>query len=191
MKLLKSLNDDLITLIYEYDGNEYNKFLYNKVIQELNLKRFNQFIKYNIFKDNKVICNCTSKTSRIYIMDMIAKEDFLKYTDYEIRLNEWDGYIETVKRWDKLEVAKNLMNYEDLYNYIMNRMRGCEDEFIEDFYFDFVINHNYFDKRIMKNEVYENYDIWEDTDYGFESDGSSEWSDTDESDYNESDEDDE
>ena len=47
---------------------------------------------------------------------MIAKEDFLKYTDYEIRLNRWDGYIETVMRWDKLEVAKNLMNYEDLYN---------------------------------------------------------------------------
>ena len=32
--------------------------LNNKIeflIQELNLKRFNQFIKYNIFKDNKVI----------------------------------------------------------------------------------------------------------------------------------------
>ena len=45
------LNDDIKQLIYEYEGNEYNKATFNKVIEELNLKRLTDFIKYNIFND--------------------------------------------------------------------------------------------------------------------------------------------
>ena len=55
------------------------------------------------------------------------------------------------------------MNHKELYKCIMDMIKGAEDDFIIDFYFDFVVNYNYFDKQIMKNEVYENFDITTDT----------------------------
>ena len=175
-KLFNSLNDNLKTLIYSYDGNDYNKLLFNKVTQELNLKRLKDFIKYNIFEDNKYICWEKSKVSRIYIMDMIKDEDFKKYTDYNMRLSEKNEFMKNAEQlYHKLEMAKNLINRDELYKYILKRIKGVEDEFIEDFYFEFVINHNYFDKRIMKNEVYENYDISTDTENEFESENESDY----------------
>ena len=188
------LNDDIKQLIYEYEGNEYNKATFNKVIEELNLKRLTDFIKYNIFNDTKYICSCKYKTSRIYIMDMIDKNDIVKYTDYNKQLS---GFITAegiylMGKCDKLEIAKNLINHNELYNYLMNRIKGIEDEFIEDFYYDFVVNNNYFDKRIMKNDVYDNMDISTDTENEF-SDESDEWDSeySDESGDDESDESDE
>ena len=78
---MNPLNDNIKSLIYEYDGNDYNKYLFNKVIQELNLKRLNDFIKYNIYIDNKYLCSFQTKTSRIYIMDMLRNEDCYTYRD--------------------------------------------------------------------------------------------------------------
>jgi len=183
--LLNSLDDNLKELIYEYDGNDYNRNVFNKVIQELNMKRLKDFIKYNIFIDTKYICWDKSKISRIYIMDMIRNDDFKKYTDYNTKLIELKTFLkEPENTMNKLEIAKNLMNYEELYIYLMDMMKGVEEEFVEDFYFDFVINNNYFDKRIMKNEVYENFEISTDTENEFESENESDnW--TDESDDNE------
>ena len=182
------LNDDIKQLIYEYEGNEYNKATFNKVIEELNLKRLTDFIKYNIFEDTKYICRCEYKTSRIYVMDMIDKNDIVKYTDYNKQLSEFitaEG-IYLMGKCDKLEIAKNIINHNELYDYLMNRIKGIEDEFIEDFYYDFVVNNNYFDKRVMKNDVYDNMDISTDTENEF-SDESDEW----DSDYYETDESDE
>ena len=182
------LNDDIIQLIYEYEGIEYNKATFNKVIEELNLKRLTDFKKYDIFDDTKYICSCKYKTSRIYIMDMIDKNDIVKYTDYNKQLSEFitaEG-IYMMGKCDKLEIAKNLINHNELYNYLMNRIKGVEHEFIEDFYYELVVNNNYFDKRIMKNRVYDNLDISTDTENEFDDE-----SDDDESDYYETDESDE
>ena len=125
---------------------------------------------------------------------MIDKNDIVKYTDYNKQLSEFitaEG-IYLMGKCDKLEIAKNLINHNELYNYLMNRIKGIEDEFIEDFYYDFVVNNNYFDKRIMKNDVYDNMDISTDTENEFD-DESDEWDSeySDESGDDESDESDE
>ena len=183
---MNKINDDVKRLIYEYEGNEYNKATFNKVIEELNLKRLTDFMKYNIFDDTKYIGTGKYKTSRIYIMDMIDQNDIVKYTDYNKQLSGFitAEAINIMGRCNKLEIAKNLINHNELYNYLMDRIKGVEDEFIEDFYYDFVVDNNYFDKRIMKNEVYDNLDISTDTENEF---SESEFSD-DESDYYETDE---
>ena len=86
-----TLQNEIIDLIYEFDDNEYNKSLFNKVIVELNKKRFIQFITYTLFDDNKCICNCKRKISKVYIMDMMDNNniDNDKYADYDIQLNQW------------------------------------------------------------------------------------------------------
>jgi len=53
--LFYELPDNIKTIIYNYDDNEYNKGLYNEVLKELNKKQIIKFIEYNIMIDNKYI----------------------------------------------------------------------------------------------------------------------------------------
>ena len=71
-----------------------------------------------------------------------------------------------MKEWPvRFEIAKNLKHYNELYDFIMQIIPEATDDYIDDFFNDFVLDNNYFDKQIMKNEVYDNfaYDIDNDT----------------------------
>ena len=167
--LLYELPNEIIKNIYKYDDNIVNKNMFNKVIEELNKKRILQFIKYNVIDDNKYICSCENKISRMYLMDLLGNEDFYKYTDYNEKLNDWGTYKELMRRTsNKFEIAKNYKNHKELYNLIINEyLNNSEDQVVYDIIEDFnfwIEEHNYFDKRILKNEVFENWDNSTDTD---------------------------
>lgn len=193
--MYKILNDELINLIYSYSDNEHNKKAFNQVIQQLNLKRLMDFIKYNIFEDDEYIQYTATKISRVYIIDMLSYEDIPKYTDYNDGLNRWND-IEFAKQINKINIAKNLKNHNELYKHLIEKMRGCEEDFTDEFYYEFVIDSNYFDEKIMKNEVFINYGNYdydisdeesseedESSDYSYNTD-SDETEETDESDEN-------
>ena len=132
------LPDNIRNLIYTFDDNENNKKLYNKVVRELNKKRIIEFINYNIFIDNKIICNCKDKISRMYLMDILRTDDLLKYTDYNERLNDWGSYKEIMAKSSKYEIAKNYKNHNELYKLIINDyLNNNGDEMIYDIIDDF------------------------------------------------------
>lgn len=161
------LTDNIRNLIYTFDDNENNKKLYNKVVMELNKKRIIEFINYNIFIDNRIICNCKGKISRMYLMDILRTDDLLKYTDYNERLNDWGSYKEIMAESSKYEIARNYKNHNELYKLIINDyLNNNDDEMIYDIiddFFKWITEHNYYDKRILKNDVFENWENSTDT----------------------------
>ena len=193
--LFYELPDNIKTIIYKYDDNEYNKGLYNEVLKELNKKQIIKFIEYNIMIDNKNIKHFENKISRMFLMDLLSNEDFFKYTDYNEKLNEWGEHKEIMARNSrKYEIAKNYKNHKELYNVVINEyINNDEDDYIYDIIDDFkewIEEHNYFDKRIMKNEVFENWENSTDTDKSETENESDNWTDetTDNETYYETDE---
>ncbi len=189
--LFYELPDNIKTIIYNYDDNEYNKTIYKDVLKELNKKQIIKFIEYNIMIDNKNIYNFETKISRMYLMDILSDEHFFKYTDYYEKLNEWGKHKEFMARnSSKYEIAKNYKNHKELYNVIINEyINNDEDDYIYDIIEDFkkwIEEHNYFDKQILKNEVFENWENTTDTDKSDEENESENW--TDETTDNETDE---
>ena len=197
--LFYELPDNIKTIIYKYDDNEYNKGLYNEVLKELNKKQIIKFIEYNIMIDNKNVYHFENKISRMFLMDLLSDEHFFKFTDYNEKLNEWGKHKEMMARNSrKYEIAKNYKNHKELYNVIINEyINNDEDDYIYDIIEDFkkwIEEHNYFDKRILKNEVFENWENTTDTDKSDEENESENWTDetyyeTDEESDEESDED--
>jgi len=167
--LFNELPNEIKDNIYKYDDNIVNKNKFDKVIEELNKKRIIQFVKYNVFDDDKYIYSVESKISRMYLMDLLGNEDFYKYTDYNEKLENYGSYKDLMARnSSKYEIAKNYKNHKELYNIILNEYLNNSDDqvvydIIEDFNF-WIEEHNYFDKRILKNEVFENWDNSTDTD---------------------------
>ena len=53
--LFDGLPNEIKDNIYKYDDNIVNKNKFDKVIEELNKKRIIEFVKYNIFDDDKYI----------------------------------------------------------------------------------------------------------------------------------------
>ena len=163
-----------------------NKF--DKVIEELNKKRIIQFIKFNVIDDNKTL-NGDSKISRMYIMDLLSNDDFLKYTDYNEKLENYGTYKELMRTANKYEIAKNYKNHKELYNIIINEyLNNGDDEMLYDIITDFnkwIEEHNYFDRRIIKNEVFENWENSTDTD---KSEDDEPYEETDDEPYEETDE---
>jgi len=131
----------------------------------------------------------------MYLMDLLSNDDFFKYTDYNEKLNEWGEHKEMMARnSSKYEIAKNYKNHKELYNVVINEyINNDEDDYIYDIIDDFkewIEEHNYFDKRILKNEVFENWENSTDTDKSDEENESENWTDetTDNETYNETDE---
>ena len=195
--LFYELPTEIINNIYKYDDNIINKKIYNKVIEDLNKKRIIQFIKYNVIDDNKYVYSYESKISRMYIMEILGDDDFIKYTDYEEKLDSYGSYKELMRRnSSKLEIAKNFKNNEELYNVIINEYIN-DDEYmyvfdVIDEFKNWIVENGYFDKRILKNEIFENWENTSDTDKSeTEQENSDLWSDeSDDYDY-ETEEDDE
>ena len=190
------LPNKIINNIYKYDDNIINKSLYNKVIEDLNKKRIIQFIKYNVIDDNKYVYSFESKISRMYIMDLLGNDDFLKYTDYEEKLDNYGPYKELMRTSRKYKIAKNFKKNKELDNVIINEyINNDDDDIVYDILKDFekwIIEHGYYDKRILKNEIFENWENTTDTDDSeTEQENSDLWSDeSDDYDY-ETEEDDE
>ena len=167
--LFYELPNEIIKNIYKYDDNMINKKIYNKVIEDLNKKRIIQFIKYNVIDDNKYIYSFETKISRMYIMEILGDDDFIKYTDYEEILDSYGSSKELMRRnSSKLEIAKNFKNNEELYNIIIEKYI-YDDEYmyvfdVLDEFKNWIIEHGYFDKRILKNEIFENWENTTDTD---------------------------
>ena len=161
--LFYELPSEIINNIYKYDDNMINKSLYNKVIEDLNKKRIIQFIKYNVIDDNKYVYSFESKISRMYIMDLLGDDDFLKYTDYQEILDSYGSSKELMRRnSSKYEIAKNYKKNKELYNVIINEyINNDDDDMVYDILKDFekwIIEHGYYDKRILKNEIFENWE---------------------------------
>ena len=186
--LFDELPNEIKDNIYKYDDNIVNKNKYDKVIEELNKKRIIEFIKYNVIDDNKTL-NGESKISRMYLMDLLSNDDFLKYTDYNEKLENYGTYKELMRTADKYKIAENYKNNEELYNIIINEyLNNGDDEMIYDIIIDFnkwIEEHNYFDKRIIKNEVFENWENSTDTD---RSEDDEQYEETDDEPYEETDE---
>ena len=92
------LPNEIIKNIYKYDENIVNKNVFDKMIEGLNKKRIIQFIKYNVIDDNKYIYSFECKISRMYIMDLLGDDDFIKYTDYDERLDSYGSSKELMRR---------------------------------------------------------------------------------------------
>jgi len=186
--LFYELPNEIINNIYKYDDNIVNKKNFDKVIEELSKQRIIQFIKYNVIDDNKTL-NGESKISRMYLMDLLSNDDFLKYTDYNEKLENYGTYKELMRTANKYKIAENYKNNEELYNIIINEyLNNGDDEMIYDIIIDFnkwIEEHNYFDKRIIKNEVFENWENSTDTD---RSEDDEQYEETDDEPYEETDE---
>ena len=166
-KLLYELPNEIIKNVYKFDDNIVNKNKFDKVIHQLNKTRIIEFVKYNIFDDNKTLYG-DCKVSRMYIMDLLGDDDFIKYTDYNEKLDNYGTYKELMKSSNKYEIAKNFKNHKELYNIISNEYLNDEG-YIEFFnvineFKDWIIELGYFDKKVLKNNIFENWENSTDTD---------------------------
>jgi hypothetical protein len=168
MNYFIGLNINLKNIIYSFDDNIVNKNKFHKVIEELNKKRIIEFIKYNLFDDNRKIKSYENKRSRLYLMDLLSNDDFFKYTDYEDQRVWWTHTDLITTTTSKYEIVKNFKNHKELYNILLNEYLNTDNEqllydIIMDFN-DWINEHNYFDKRVIKNDIFQNWESSTDTD---------------------------